>query len=164
MKWINPLKNFFSLFGQFWLRKFSCQSLRWWWWGCQKSHLNQKCRKFHEMDKCTKKIFFTVWPIFSSEFEVFWGSYHIKCASNLFNKAQFHQVIKMRDNNPYQLQILTLSLISLSYHFQHSSNLYNKAQFHQAIKMRGDNPILTTNPNTSLHIFVISYQTFFKPL
>ena len=25
--------------------------------GCQKSHLNQKCRKFHEMDKSTKKYF-----------------------------------------------------------------------------------------------------------
>ena len=25
---------------------------------CQKSHLNQKCRKFHEMNKSTKKIFF----------------------------------------------------------------------------------------------------------
>ena len=75
---------------------------------------------------------------------------------------QFHQVIKMRDDNHYQQQIPTLSLISLSYHIQCSSNLYNKGQFHQAIKMRGDNPTLTTNPNTSLHIFVISYPTFFK--
>ena len=64
----------------------------------------------------------------------------------------------MRDDNHYQLQIPTLSLISLSYHIQRSSNLYNKAQFHQVIKMRGDNPTLTTNPNTSLHIFVISIQ------
>ena len=69
----------------------------------------------------------------------------------------------MRGDNHYQLQIPTLSLISLSYHIQHSLNLYNKAQFHQAIKMRGDNPTLTTDPNTSLHIFVISYPTFFKP-
>ena len=41
MKWINP------------------QSLRWWWGrGGQKSHLNKKCRKFHEMDKSIKKNFF----------------------------------------------------------------------------------------------------------
>ena len=51
----------FSLFGPFGLIKFSHQSLRWGWGGCEKSHLNQKCRKFHEMDKYTKKIFFTVW-------------------------------------------------------------------------------------------------------
>ena len=53
-------KTFFSLFGPFGLRKFSHQSLRWWWLGgCVKNHyLNQKCRKFHEMDKSTKKIFF----------------------------------------------------------------------------------------------------------
>ena len=32
--------------------------------GGQKSHLNQKCRKFHEMYKSTK-FFFTVWPIWT---------------------------------------------------------------------------------------------------
>ena len=71
MKWINPLKKFFfslaNLDLEIFLSKFNvvmaggqkifCQSLMWWWQGGggQKSHLNQKCRKFHEMDKSTKK-------------------------------------------------------------------------------------------------------------
>ena len=70
----------------------------------------------------------------------------------------------MRDDNHYQLQIPTLTLIPLSYHIQHSSNLYNKAQLHQVIKMRDDNPTLTTNPNTftSYLCYIISniLQTF----
>ena len=63
MKWINPLKKFFSLFGPFGLRKFL---IRVWGGGgvCEKSHLNQKCRKFHEMDKSTKKIFFSLFGPF----------------------------------------------------------------------------------------------------
>ena len=50
MKCLNPLKNFHCLangdgFG----------------WGGQNVHLNQSCRKFDEMPKSTKIIFFTVW-------------------------------------------------------------------------------------------------------
>ena len=37
MKWINPHKKIFSLFGPFGVRKFSHQSLRWW-WGCVRNH------------------------------------------------------------------------------------------------------------------------------
>ena len=49
MKWINPLKK-----KNFFLSKFEVVVEG----GGQKSHLNQKCRKFHEMDKSTKKNFF----------------------------------------------------------------------------------------------------------
>ena len=67
MKWINPLKkNYFSLFGPFGLRKIFSSKFEVLVGGvCEKSHLNQKCRKFHEMDKSTKKLFFTVWPIWT---------------------------------------------------------------------------------------------------
>ena len=71
--------------------------------GGQKSHLNQKCRKFHEMDKSTKKkkfFFFTVWLIWT------WSG----------------------DQN------------------------------------EGWQPLPSTNLNPYLHVFVISYQMFFKPL
>ena len=160
MKWINPLKKFFSLFGSFGLRKFSHQSLRWWWGGvCEKSHLNQKCRKFHEMDKSTKNFFHCLAHL---DLKNWWFEGHV--ISNVFQtfsiRVDFIRWSKwgMTTITNYKSQ----HLASLSYHIQHSSNLYNKAQFHQANKMRGDNPTLTTNPNTLLHIFVIWYPTFFK--
>ena len=44
--------------------------------GGQKSHLNQKCRKFHEMDKSTKFIF-TVWQIWTCQSLRWWLGDHI---------------------------------------------------------------------------------------
>ena len=35
------------------------------------THLNQNCRKFHEMDKSMKKFFFTVWAVGG------WGGIHL---------------------------------------------------------------------------------------
>ena len=72
-------------------------------WGSQKSHLNQKCRKFHEMDKSTKKFFhcflinttLTINP--NTQLHVFVISN--QSSSNLYNKAQFHQALKMRGDN-----------------------------------------------------------------
>ena len=58
MKWINPLKNCFHCLAHLDLEKVLIKV-----WGggggggCEKSHLNQKCRKFHEMDKSTKTLF-----------------------------------------------------------------------------------------------------------
>ena len=50
MKWINPLKKNFHCLAdldlEMYLSKFEVVG-----GGDQKSHLNQKCRKFHEMDK-----------------------------------------------------------------------------------------------------------------
>ena len=75
MKWINPLKKFFFHCLAHLDRNFSHESLRWWWGGgvCEKSCLNQNCRKFHEMDKSTKKFFHCLAHLdrkFSLEFEV----------------------------------------------------------------------------------------------
>ena len=49
MKCLNPLKNIFHCLADMG-------------WG-QNIHLNQSCRKFDEIPKSTKKIFFTVWVI-----------------------------------------------------------------------------------------------------
>ena len=75
MKWINPLKKkiFFHCFAHLDLEnvlsKFEVVVGGGW-----KSPLNQKCRKFHEMDKSTKNNFFIVSPIWTwKNFVKVWG-------------------------------------------------------------------------------------------
>ena len=55
MKWINPLKIIFHCLADLDLENFFSKFEVVVGGGGQKSHLNKKCRKFHEMDKSTIK-------------------------------------------------------------------------------------------------------------
>ena len=87
MKLINPLKKiFFHCLAHLDLENFLIKV-----WGggggmCEKSQLNQKCRKFHEIDKSTKKNFFSLFGPFGlrkfSRQSLRWFEGHI--ISNVF--------------------------------------------------------------------------------
>ena len=66
MKWINPLKRCFSLFGPFGLRTFFHQSLRWWWWGWGvKNHTwTKNAGNFMKWINPLKKFFFSLFGPF----------------------------------------------------------------------------------------------------
>ena len=101
MKWINPLKNYFSLFGPFGLRKIFSSKFEVVVGGvCEKSHLNQKCRKFHEMDKSTKNYFSLFGPFglrkFSHQSLMWWWLEQGVCEKSHLNQKcrKFHEMNK----------------------------------------------------------------------
>ena len=81
--------------------------------GGQKSHLNKKCRKFHEMDKSTKKIFHSLanldLEIFLSKFEMVVGGGGQK--SHLNKKCRkFHEMDKSTKKIFHSLANLDLEI------------------------------------------------------
>ena len=112
MKWINPLKIFFHCLAnldlEHFLSKFQVVG------GGVKNHTWIKnAGNFMKWINPLKKFFFSLFgwsglkmrddnhsqlPILTLIFMSL--SYHIQCSSNLYNKAWFHQAIKMRGDNP----------------------------------------------------------------
>ena len=99
MKWINPLKIFVHCLTHLAFENFIVRV-----WGgggggvCEKSHLNQKCRKFHEMDKSTKNFF--VHCLAHLDLENFvvrvWGGGGGVCEKSHLNQKwrKFHEMAK----------------------------------------------------------------------